>query len=66
MFSQENRFSCDKEISAGMESEFGEKVIRVSFSLCLGMSFLRSVLSALRRLGLGCKATVPLSSLTAI
>ena len=31
MFSQENRLFCDKQISARMESQFGEKVKRVSF-----------------------------------
>ena len=65
MFNQENRLFCDKEISARIESQFGEKVKRVSFLSVPRDVLLRSVLSALRRLDLGCRATAPLSSLTA-
>lgn len=34
IFSQENRFFYYREMSGRMQSEFGEKVIRVSLSLC--------------------------------
>jgi hypothetical protein len=65
VFHEEDKF-YEKELSGMMEREFGQNMMRVDLSLCLGTSFLRSVLSALRRLGVGCKATAPLSSLTAI
>lgn len=43
MFNQENRLFCDKEISARIESQFGEKVKRVSF-----LSVPRDVLPEIR------------------
>lgn len=66
-FSEENRFFCGRKMCGRTGSESGEKVLRGQFPfLRLGMSFLRSVRSASRKLGLGCKATAHLSSRTAI